>query len=52
MVDMAGAILDVALSNILEHSDYTYVIDTLFGTINRQISGTFLVVPDATSNIT
>ena len=52
MVDMAGAILDVALSNILEHSEYTYVIDTLFGTANQQIAGTFLVVPDATSNIT
>jgi len=51
MVDMAGAILDVALANVLQYSDYTYVIDTTFGTKDHQISGTFLVVPDAESSI-
>ena len=45
MMDMAGAILDAALANVLEYSEYTYVIDTTFGTNDRQVSGTFLVIP-------
>jgi chemotaxis protein CheC len=46
MMDMAGAILDAALSHVLEYSDDTYIMETTFGTNNRQVSGTFLVIPD------
>lgn len=45
MMDMAGAILDIALGQILEYGDETYVVDTTFGTDDRQVAGTFLVVP-------
>jgi chemotaxis protein CheC len=45
IVDMAGAILEVATASVLEHSDYTYVIETIFATSDRQVAGTFLVMP-------
>jgi chemotaxis protein CheC len=45
MVDMAGAILEVATASVIEHSDDTYVIDTIFETSDRQVTGTFLVMP-------
>ena len=46
MMDMAGAVLDATLANILAYSDETYVMETVFGTNDRQVSGTFLVMPD------
>jgi chemotaxis protein CheC len=46
MMDMAGAILDRALAGLLEFSDDIYILETVFGTPNRQVSGTFLVIPE------
>jgi chemotaxis protein CheC len=46
MMDMAGAILDAALANVLAFSESTYIVETVFGTNDRQVSGTFLVIPD------
>ena len=46
MMDMAGAVLDSTLANILAYCDETYVVDTVFGTKDRQVSGTFMVMPD------
>ena len=51
IMDMAGAILDAALAGIMAYSDYTYIIETTFGTNDRQVSGTFLVVPDTEMEI-
>jgi len=45
LMDMAGAILEVATVSVLEQSEYTYVIDTVFETSDRQVAGTFLVMP-------
>lgn len=46
MMDMAGAILDSALCNVLAFSDTTYIVETVFGTNDRLVSGTFLVIPE------
>jgi chemotaxis protein CheC len=46
MMDMAGAVLDSTLASILAYSDETYVVDTVFGTNDRQVSGTFIMIPD------
>ena len=46
MMDMAGAVLDATLANILAVSDETYIVDTVFGTNDRQVSGTFMIIPD------
>jgi chemotaxis protein CheC len=46
MMDMAGAVLDSTLANILAYCDETYVVDTIFGTSDRQVSGTFVIIPD------
>jgi chemotaxis protein CheC len=46
MMDMAGAVLDAALSNVLARCDSTYIVETAFGTNDRQVSGTFMVIPD------
>jgi len=46
MMDMAGAVLDSALASVLAYSDDTYIVETVFGTNDRQVSGTFLVIPD------
>ena len=45
MMDMAGSILDVALANILEGSNDALVIETKFGTADREIDGILLVLP-------
>lgn len=45
MMDMTGSILDVALANILEGSNDALVIETKFGTADRMIDGTLLVMP-------
>jgi chemotaxis protein CheC len=45
LMDMAGAILEVATVSVMEQSEYTYVIETIFETDDRQVAGTFLVMP-------
>ena len=45
MTDMAGAILDVAMADILQESDDALVVETSFSTEDRQIEGTLLVMP-------
>ncbi len=45
MMDMAGAILDVAMASVWEESDQALVVETNFSTADRQISGTLLVMP-------
>ncbi|MDA0734669.1 MAG: chemotaxis protein CheC [Chloroflexi bacterium] len=45
MLDMAGAILDVALSDIIQESDDALVVETGFSTDDRTIEGTLLVMP-------
>ena len=46
MMDMAGAVLDAALANVLASCDSTYIVETVFGTNDRQVAGTFMVIPD------
>jgi chemotaxis protein CheC len=43
MMDMAGAILDSTLASIIEYSDYVYIIETVFGTLDRHVVGNFMV---------
>ena len=45
MLDMAGAILDACLADIMLHSDEAVLVETTFGSPDRQIDGTFLVMP-------
>jgi chemotaxis protein CheC len=45
ILDMAGAILDVAFAEILQQTDDVIVAETSFGTSDRQARGTFLVIP-------
>ena len=45
MTDMAGAILDVAMADILQESDDALVVETSFSTEDRQIEGTLLMMP-------
>ena len=45
MVDMAGAVLGVALTDIMQEQDNVLAVKASFGTIDRQIDGTFLVLP-------
>ena len=45
MMDMAGAILDVALADIIQESDYALVVETSFRTEDRKIEGTLLIMP-------
>ena len=45
MMDMAGAILDAALAELMSDGDDALVMDTTFGTEDRQVHGKFLVMP-------
>ncbi len=45
MVDMAGAVLDIALTKIMQKQDDVLAAKTTFGTASQQMSGTFLVMP-------
>jgi len=45
MMDMAGAILDAALADILRESDDVLIVETKFGVQDQEISGLFLVMP-------
>ncbi len=45
MMDMVGAILDVALVEIMMETDEACVVEAVFGTTDKQVNGTFLVMP-------
>ena len=45
MMDMAGSILNSALVEIFMVSEDLLVVDTVFGTKDRQLNGTFLMMP-------
>lgn len=45
MFDMVGAILDIVLAEISAESDDVMLVETTFGTADKQIDGTFLVMP-------
>lgn len=45
MMDMAGAILDAVLADILRESDDVLMVETKFGVQDQEISGLFLVMP-------
>ncbi len=45
MVDMAGAILGIALTEIMQEQDDVLAVKATFGTATQQIDGTFLVMP-------
>jgi chemotaxis protein CheC len=45
MVDMAGAILGIALTKIMQEQDDVLVIKATFGAGDRQIDGIFMVLP-------
>jgi chemotaxis protein CheC len=50
MMDMAGAILDTTLARLMEYTDEIYLMETIFGTNDRQVAGTFLVIPNPEGN--
>jgi len=54
MTDMAGAILDIPLSDTLQQGDDTYLISASFATPDGVIDGKFIVMPvpgiDSTKN--
>jgi chemotaxis protein CheY-P-specific phosphatase CheC len=45
MVDMAGAVLDVALAKIMEDQEDVLAVKATFGTEKQPIAGTFLIMP-------
>ena len=45
MMDMAGAILNVALAEIMMETDDACIVEATFGTIDQQVNGVFLVMP-------
>ncbi len=45
MMDMAGAVLDVALAEVMMETDEACIVEATFGTQDKQVSGTFLVIP-------
>ncbi len=45
MIDMAGAILGIALTKIMQEQDDLLVVSADFGTDNHQMNGNFLVMP-------
>lgn len=47
MIDMAGAILDVAISDIMRDRDELFAMETVFSTTEHDINGTLLVLPTA-----
>ncbi len=46
MLDMAAAILSAPMAGVMVYTDDTLVLDTNFGTDDRQINGKFLVMPN------
>jgi len=47
MVDMAGSILDAAVSDILHDRDELFAMETVFSIDNKEINGMLLVLPTA-----
>lgn len=47
LIDMAGAILDLALGEIMVDRDEIFAMETIFSTDDRDINGTLLVLPTA-----
>jgi chemotaxis protein CheC len=47
LLDMAGAILDIALAEILAERDDVFIAETSFGVADRTVEGTFLIMPNA-----
>ncbi len=47
IVEMAGAILDIALAEILAERDDVFIAETSFSASDRTIEGTFLIMPNA-----
>ena len=47
LLDMAGAILDIALSEILAERDDVFIVETSFGVTDHTVEGTFLIMPNA-----
>ncbi len=45
IMDMAGAILNVALAEIMMEMDEVCLVEASFGTSDKQVNGTFLVMP-------
>jgi chemotaxis protein CheC len=45
MMDMAGAVLEVALAAVMMETDQACIVEATFGTQDKQVSGTFLVIP-------
>ena len=48
MMDMAGAVIDAVIADIMVFSDEVVVVETEFGTDQRRVRGTFLVMPSPT----
>jgi len=46
LLDMAGAILDIALAEILTERDDVFIAETSFGVSDRTVEGTFLIMPN------
>jgi chemotaxis protein CheC len=47
LLDMAGAILDIALAEILQERDDVFIAETSFSVSDQNIKGTFLIMPNA-----
>ena len=47
MTDMAGAIMGIALSDIMQYGDDVFVMETVFGSEDREVNGALLVLPSA-----
>lgn len=45
MMDMAGAIMDVALSDIMQETDVAPIVEAVFDIRGRKVEGSFLVLP-------
>lgn len=45
LMDMAGSVLDAILAEIMTETDEALVVEAVFGTSSREISGTFLSIP-------
>jgi len=45
MMDMAGAVLDAALAEMMMEADDVCIVEATFGTDDQQVNGTFLAMP-------
>lgn len=46
IIDMAGAIMGIALAEILQESDDVLIVDTVFSTDDQQGGGRFIIMPN------